>query len=77
MASVAVSSANSNYILIDGIAVSESPGSGFKTLSKPIIFQYTQRAGFSTFFMDDQSSHNALQNYMSSLELYPNIKTVS
>lgn len=66
---VANSSANTNYILRNGVTIDELPDKNFKTLAKPTIFQFAKNAGYSTFFLDAQSSYKGLQNYMSSFDL--------
>jgi glucan phosphoethanolaminetransferase (alkaline phosphatase superfamily) len=69
ISSVANSSANSNYILRNGITIKELPDKGFKTLKKPNIFQYAKKAGYKTVFLDAQSNYQGLQNIMSNYDL--------
>jgi len=69
ISSVANSSANSNYILRNGITLEELPDKEYKTLKKPSIFQYAKKAGFKTIFLDAQSNYQGLQNNMSSYDL--------
>lgn len=69
ISSVANNSASSNYILRNGVLLSELPDKEHLTLSKPTIFSYAKNAGFVNVFADAQAYENSLQNYMSKHDL--------
>jgi lipid A ethanolaminephosphotransferase len=68
ISSVSNASAQTNYILRNGLTIKDVPDKNFSTLKKPTIFQYAQKAGFETIFLDSQVNYEGLQNLMSSYD---------
>ena len=67
ISSVSNQSAQTNYILRNGVVMDELPDRTFSTVTKPTIFQYAKKAGFKTLFLDAQSYD--LVNHMSNYDL--------
>ncbi len=62
-------SAGSNIALMSGLQMAELPDKEFRALTRPSIFQYAKKAGYTTYFIDAQVGKGALQNYMSLQDL--------
>lgn len=62
-------SAGSNIALMSGTRPSEIPDSAYSTFSRTNIFQFAQRAGYTTYYIDAQLGGNVLQNFMSPEDL--------
>ncbi|WP_082893534.1 sulfatase-like hydrolase/transferase [Rufibacter ruber] len=62
-------SAGSNMALMSGTRLSELPDTAFRTLSRTNIFQFAQKAGYKTYYIDAQLGADVLQNFMSPEDL--------
>ncbi|MBC3540395.1 sulfatase-like hydrolase/transferase [Rufibacter sediminis] len=62
-------SAGSNIALMSGTRSSELPDINYKTFSRTSIFQFAQKAGYTTYYLDAQLGGDVLQNFMSPEDL--------
>ncbi|MFC6998394.1 sulfatase-like hydrolase/transferase [Rufibacter roseus] len=62
-------SGGSNIALMSGTRLSEIPDNSFKTFSRTNIFQFAQKAGYTTYYIDAQQAGPVLQNFMSPEDL--------
>ncbi|HOD71236.1 MAG: Phosphoethanolamine transferase EptB [Deltaproteobacteria bacterium ADurb.BinA179] len=57
-------SSTTNTILVTGIDINQLPDTGYETLKQPSLFQYAQRAGYKTFFLDGPNSRGRPRDYL-------------
>ncbi|WP_460891726.1 sulfatase-like hydrolase/transferase [Rufibacter soli] len=62
-------SGGSNIALMSGTRLHELPDKTYATLSRTSIFQFAQRAGYTTYYIDAQQGGQVLQNFMSPEDL--------
>ncbi|WP_205501855.1 sulfatase-like hydrolase/transferase [Rufibacter psychrotolerans] len=62
-------SAGSNIALMSGTRPAEIPDLAYRTFSRTNIFQFAQKAGYATYYIDAQQGGNVLQNFMSPEDL--------
>ena len=62
-------SAGSNIALMSGVQPEELPDRQHLALTRPSIFQYAKKAGYTTYYIDAQLSAKALQNYLAPADL--------
>ncbi|WP_183906644.1 sulfatase-like hydrolase/transferase [Rufibacter immobilis] len=62
-------SGGSNIALMSGTRPTELPDTAYRTFSRTNIFQYAQKAGYTTYYIDAQLGGNVLQNFMTPEDL--------
>ncbi|WP_210466420.1 sulfatase-like hydrolase/transferase [Rufibacter roseolus] len=62
-------SAGSNIALMSGTRPTELPDTAYRTFSRTNIFQFAQKAGYITYYIDAQLGGDVLQNFMSPEDL--------
>ena len=67
--SVTNQSGGTNIALMSGTRPEELPDTAYATFSRTNIFQYAQKAGYTTYYIDAQLGGDVLQNFMSPEDL--------